>query len=133
MGGQDGFTRSPLSYDISSDTFMAGITLRPNDRVKLGVHLTYNDASSGLEQFELTADEYEARTPSTSFDFDQSHTYSDLDTSRLEGELEARYSLNDSFWLGGWYRYIEFTDDAPYLYDTTGKVQFITAAVGYTF
>ena len=133
MGGQDGFTRSPLSYDISSDTFMAGITLRPSDRIKLGAHLTYNDATSGLDQFELTADEYEARTPSMSFDFDESHTYSDLDTSRLEGQLEARYSINDSFWLGGWYRYIVFTDDAPYLEDTTGTVQLITAAVGCTF
>lgn len=133
MGGQDGFTRSPLSYGISSDTVMAGISLKPSERFKLGMHLTWNDSQAALDPFELTADEYEAITPSMSFDFTDSASYSALDTSRLEGQLEAKYTVSDDFWLGLWFRHIDFSDDSPYLYDTSGTVQFITAAVGWVF
>ena len=31
------------------------------------------------------------------------------------------------------YHYIDYQDDAPYLYDTSGEYQFIAAALGWVF
>ena len=133
MGGQDGFARDPLEYEIDSSTMMAGVKIKPSKKLGLGLSVSLNDSESSLEPFDLPADSYVATHPTMLYDFSQSHTYSNLDTSRLEAEAEAKYKFSEGFWLGVWYRHIDFEDDAPYLYDTSGTVKFITAALGWTF
>jgi len=66
-------------------------------------------------------------------DFSQTQTYSDLDVQQIDGSLNAKYLVSDSIWVRGAYHYIDYADDAPYLYDTTGRNHLFTAALGWIF
>jgi len=122
-----------LSYGSSSDVIMAGVSLHPSKRLDLGVHLVWTSSKAELDPFSLAAPDYVARVPSMIYDFSQTPSYSRLDTSRVDGQLEATYHVSDAFRVFGSWRYADFQDDAPYLYDTTGSVQFLTLAGGWTF
>lgn len=124
MGGQDGFARDPLAYDTTSDVLMAGLRLRPADSFDLGLSLTWTDSEASISQLDLAdqAADYVATHPSMIYDFTSSHTYSDLDTSRLDAEVDATYHFSKTLRLNLRYRRAEFEDDAPYLYDTTGSL-----------
>jgi hypothetical protein len=132
MGGQDGFSRTLSHYDEEANTFMGGLKVHPG-KWNLALSLGYTAATAGLAPFELRADDYVATHPSMTFDFSQSHTYSNIDVSRLDGDLNLKYSVSDMLWLRFWYRYVDFTDDDPYLYDTTGSVQWATVSAGWRF
>jgi hypothetical protein len=132
MGGQDGYSRTLSRYNEESDTVMGGIKIHPGSW-NLGLSLGYTAATAGMDPFELRADDYVATHPSMSFDFSQSHTYSNIDVSRLDGNLHLKYTFNDGLWLRFWYRYVDYTDDDPYLYDTSGTVQWATVSAGWKF
>ncbi|MCP4896907.1 MAG: hypothetical protein GY906_08015 [bacterium] len=133
MGGQDGFSRDMLSYNIDNNVLMGGINIKPSDTFKLGLNLTWTKSEAALDPFDLPADDYVAITPTMFYDFSRSHTYSDLDTTRVDAEVTAKWKLGDAFWLYGAWRYADFQDDAPYMYDTTGSVSFYTLAAGWSF
>lgn len=112
---------------------MAGLKLKPAERWELGLGLTWTSADAALDPFSLPADDYVATHPSMSFDFSHAHTYSDLDTTRIEGELTATYHINKTFWINAGYRYADFSDDAPYMYDTSGSISLYSLALGWNF
>jgi hypothetical protein len=87
-----------------------------------------------MESFELLAPaDFLARNPNMSYDFSQTWAASDLDLSRLEGSITARYSLTGRFLLAGEYRYVDLQDDAPYLEDATGTVSYWSISLGWNF
>lgn len=133
MGGQDGFSRDLLAYATESNVLMGGVTVHPSERWDLGLHLVWTASEAGLDPFDLPADDYVAITPPTVFDFSQTHTFSDLDTTRVDGELSAKYHFSDTFRLYGAWRYADFSDDAPYLEDTSGSFNMYTFAFGWVF
>ncbi len=132
MGGQDGFSRTVSKYNEESNTIMGGIKIHPG-KWDLGLNLGYTAAEGGMDPYELRADDYVATHPSMSFDFSQSYSYSNMDVSRLDGNVHLKYNISEAFWLRFWYRYVDYTDDDPYLYDTSGTVQWATVSAGWNF
>jgi hypothetical protein len=112
---------------------VGGIKLHPSKKATLGASLAWTDSNAALDPFDLPADDYVAITPPMSYDFSQSHTFSDLDISRIDADLLFKYKFSDGFWLRADYRITDYQDDAPYLYDTSGSVQWVTAAAGFKF
>ena len=133
MGGQDGFARDQLSYHSESNVLMGGVKFKPTEKFYIGLYLTSTDSKAALDAFDLSAPDYVATHPPMSYDFSMTHTYSDLDTSRFDAHLKARYKFGTASWLTGIYRRIDFTDDAPYLYDTSGTIDIFTLAFGMSF
>jgi hypothetical protein len=133
MGGQDGYSRDLLTYNEEANTLLGGIKIHPTTRWDLGLSLSYTSAEAGLDPFGLPADDYVATHPQMAFDFSKTYTYSDLDVSRLDGDLMIKYKLSDAMWLRFSWSYVDYTDDAPYLYDTGGSVQWATLAAGWYF
>ena len=133
MGGQDGYSRDMLSYDSESNTFMAGLKYAKKDKMELGLDLSYMQSEAGLDPFDLSADDYVATHPPMAYDFSTSHLNSDIDSTRVDADLWAKFFFGTNWWLRLRYHYVDFQDDAPYLYDTSGKYQYATAAVGYIF
>jgi len=133
MGGQDGFARDLLSYDTESSSLLAGFKYQTNKKWDLGLDFSLTAAEAGLDPFDLSAPDYVATHPTMSFDFSQTHTNSDLDSTRVDVDLWAKFWLNEGLWLRFRYHYIDYQDDAPYLYDTSGEYQFIAAALGWVF
>ncbi|MCK5376387.1 MAG: MtrB/PioB family outer membrane beta-barrel protein [Acidobacteria bacterium] len=133
MGGQDGFTRDLLNYGSESNSLLAGFKYQANDKWDLGLDFSWTQAEAALSPFELSAPEYEATHPTMSFDFSQTHTYSDLDSTRIDADAWLKYWFNKGLWLRFRYHYIDFQDDAPYLYDTSGTFQYIAGALGWVF
>ena len=114
---------------------MAGIRFEPAKRFEMGLGLSLTQSEAAMEPFDIAdqaADSVETHPP-TLYDFSQVHTYSDLDTTRLEGTVDARYSIRDDFWLTLLFRHIDYDDDAPYMYDTSGTLQLYTMALGWSF
>jgi hypothetical protein len=133
MGGQDGFSRDLLEYEDDSTSLLGGVRLSPSKKTELGLHLAYTKSEAGLDPFDLPADDYVAITPPMIYDFSKSHTYSMLEITRFDGELDFKYKFSDDFWLRAAYKYVDYKDDMPYLFDTTGTVQWATLALGWYF
>ncbi len=133
MGGQDGFSRDLLTYDDESISLLGGLRFKTSKKSSLGLSLAWTDSSAGLQAFDLPADDYVAITPPTQYDFSRSHTYSDLDINRIDGDILFKYSFTDDVWLRADYRIIDYSDDAPYMADTSGTVQWATIALGWRF
>ena len=133
MGGQDGYSRDLLHYTEESNSLLAGLKINPKDSWVLGFDFGYTTSEGGLDQFDLPADDYVAITPPMSYDFSKSHTYSKIDVSRFNFDAMFKLKFTDSMWMRLWYKYIDFTDDDPYLYDTTGTVSLATITAGWSF
>lgn len=133
MGGQDGYSRDLLNYNEESNSLLAGVNVRPGKRWSLGFNLGYTQAEGGLDPFDLPADDYVAVTPSMSYDFSKTHTYSNIDVSRFNGDAMVKFTFTDDLWLRFWYKVVDFSDDDPYLYDTSGIVQWATVTAGWSF
>lgn len=86
-----------------------------------------------MDQLGLSAPEFSAMHDLQPYDYSMTHTFSDLDVSRFDGSAELRYQLTKTFSLRGLYRYVDYQDDAPYLYDTSGKVQIVSGGFGLVF
>lgn len=133
MGGQAGFSRDLLNYNSETNTFMAGFKYGTDKKFEIGADLSWMATTAALDPFDLPADDYVAITPPMSYDFSQSHTYSDIDNTRLDAFLWAKIWFKERMWLRLRYHLVDFADDAPYLYDTTGQYQFGAASFGLTF
>ena len=133
MGGQDGFSRSMLNYNEESNTLMAGLKIHPGENWDLGLNLGYTASEGGLDPFELTADDYVAITPTMSYDFSKTNTYSNIDVNRFNLDAMFKYKFTDDHWLRFWYPDVDFSDSDPYLYDTSGAVQWATITAGWYF
>ena len=79
------------------------------------------------------AEAWAAPKPNQSYDFSQTHLNSDLDTTYLEAGLKARFKVKEGMFLTGTYRVLDFDDDAPYLGDDTGSVDYYGLGVGWKF
>ena len=120
-----------VDYETESSTLVGGVSLRPNDRFDLQFNAAWNQSDATMLPWDMDVDQL----PSGSmlYDYSRVYTYSDLDTSRVELGVEATYRFNDQLWLRGEYRWLDFTDDAPYLLDTTGSASFYHLGLGWTF
>jgi opacity protein-like surface antigen len=133
MGGQDGFSRTVLDYSSEMNSLMAGLQYQVKDKMELGIDFGLTQSEAALAPFELPADDYVETHPTMSFDFTNTYTNSDLDSTRIDADLWAKFWFKDNIWLRLRYHYVDYQDDAPYLYDTSGKYQFASAAVGWVF
>lgn len=133
MGGQDGFSRDILKYNEESNSVLAGVKIRPGDNWDLGLNVAYTASEGGLDPFDLPADDYVAITPPMSYDFSKSHTYSNIDVDRFNFDAMLKYKFDNDIWLRFWYQIADFGDNDPYLYDTTGAVQWATVTAGWSF
>ena len=95
--------------------------------------LVYADAALDPFDFDVTADYNLGGRPNQSYDFSQTYTFSDLDVSRTELGARFRYAATELLAVWGYYRYLDFEDDAPYLYDTSGSVSFYSLGLAWTF
>ena len=133
MGGQDGFSRNMLKYNEESNTLMAGLKIHPGENWDLGFNLGYTASEGGLDPFELSADDYVAITPTMSYDFSKTNTYSNIDVERFNLNAMFKYKFTDDLWMRLWYEYVDFSDNDPYLYNTSGAVQWATVSAGWSF
>ncbi len=93
-----------------------------------------NTAEASLDPFSFPEGEvFAASRPNQWYDFTRTHTFSDLDTTFQEVALKAKYRVNERTYLTGGYRYLDYEDDAPYLYDTSGSVDFYSLGIGWLF
>lgn len=123
-----------IEYGSSSTTLLGGMQWRPTERFDLGLSLAWNQADAAMGSFQLLAPaDFLARNPNMVYDFTRSWEASDLDLSRLEGAVTARYSITERFSLAAEYRYVDLQDDAPYLEDASGTVDFWSFGLGWSF
>jgi hypothetical protein len=113
---------------------MGGLKFKVTEAFKIGFDLAYVNATAGMSQFRFTkAEEWAAPKPMQNYDMSKVHTYSDLDTTRFESDLWAKFGFGKSLFLYGDWRYVDYADDAPYLYDTSGKISWYTLSLGWSF
>jgi hypothetical protein len=97
------------------------------------VQLNYATGDASMGPFDLSNPEYTARVPLIQLDFSQTPGYSDLDVRSIDAGVDATYRFASNLLVRGAYRYVEFDDAAPYLYDTSGKNNLVYFSIGYDF
>ena len=112
---------------------MGGVRFSPNDHWDLGLNLTWTSSDAKMDSFDLSADDYAATHPSTVWDFSQTPGYSKIDVSRIDVDFTVNYHINKTFFVGGRYRYADYDDNHPYLYDTSGTINILYGYLGWTF
>jgi len=75
---------------------------------------------------------FAANKPNQSYDFTNTYLASDLDSTRFQVGVNARYHFKPAVWVSGEYTYIDYQDDASYLYNTTGTVDVYSLSVGWS-
>ncbi len=109
-----------------------GLEWQPTNELELGLDLAWTEAEAALAPFDFEVPGT-LLNPNQSYDFTLTHTNSDLDLSRLELALRLRYQATAQLAVTGGYRYLDFQDDTPYLYDTSGEVSFYSLGLAYSF
>ena len=124
-----------MEYENEDSTLMGGVTIKPSEAFEIGIDAVYSSSAGALEQYTFAdvPPDFLASKPNQSYDFSHSHTYSDLDVTRLELAISFRYAVSEMMSVRGGYRYIDLEDDAPYLYDTTGSVDFYSLGLAWSF
>lgn len=112
---------------------MAGLNVRPAEPVTLSFVASYTASDFAMDPMTLNGGEFASHHELQPYDYSMTHTFSDLDVSRFDGTAELRYEISKTFSVRGLYRYIDYQDDAPYLYDTTGKVHVVSGGFGLAF
>ena len=113
---------------------MGGISFQPTKPLTVDLDLAWNEASASFQSFRFAEGEaFAAMRPHQSFDFTQTFTNSDLDTSFVEAGIRARYDIKQDVYLTAGYRYLDFDDSAPYLGDDSGTAEFVNFGVGWAF
>ena len=134
MSGQLGSAASQIEYETTSNTLSVGFAYQPSDKVEIAIDGVWNDADAAMETFDFDVPaEFLAANVNMSYDFTATHLNSDLDVSRFELGVHGRFGVADSFGIVAGYRYVDFEDDAPYLYDTSGSVSLYSLGVGWVF
>lgn len=131
--GQDGSSRDVFDYSTDNDVIFAGINTTATEKLQLGFDIVYTNSDASLDEVGLNGGKWVTTHPAQLYDFSDMDTYSDLDLSRLEMTASARYAFAERWWASGYYRYADFEDDTPYLYDTTGSVDEFGLSVGRSF
>jgi len=131
--GQAGSARDIFDYDTDNDVIFAGINTNATEKLRIGFDIVYTNSDAALDEVGISAPSWTATHPAQIYDFSDTDTYSDLDICRLEATLNAQYTFSERWWMSGYYRYADVTDDAPYLYDTSGSVDEIGLSVGRRF
>lgn len=123
-----------IEYESTSNTFTAGLNYHASKKVEIGIDGVWNDADAALEAFDFDVPQaFLAANPNMSYDFTLTHLNSDLDVSRLELGIHGRFEVAERIGIVAGYRYLDFEDDAPYLYDTSGSVSFYNLGVAWVF
>ena len=108
--------------------------MKATETFKWGLNLVWNSAQAGLDPFRmLLGEQWAASKPNQFYDFSQTNIYSDLDTERWYGLIYGQYSFRENLWLWAGYTYQDYSDNAPYLYDTTGSADTYAARLGWSF
>lgn len=112
---------------------MAGVNLRPAKPLTVALLASYTASDFAMDPMTLNGGDFAATRDLQPYDYSLTHTFSDLDVSRFDGSAELRYQISKMFTVRGLYRYVDYKDDAPYLYDTTGKVHIVSGGFGIVF
>lgn len=135
MTGQFGSSRSLVNYETTSNTLSGGFNFKVASSFTLFANAVYNDADGSMDPFTIsvTPDFNLDAKPNQNFDFSQTYLWSDLEISRTELEIGGTYDFSTALFITGAYRYIDLSDDAPYLVDVSGEADFYALSVGYRF
>ena len=134
MSGQAGSARALLNYNTEMNTVVGGFKVKPSDKLYFKVDIAHNTSEAEIDPFRMPeAEAWAASKPNQSYDFSQVHLNSDLDTTFLEAGLKANYEVKEGMYLTGSYRYLDFEDDAPYLGDDTGSVDYYGLGIAWKF
>jgi hypothetical protein len=112
---------------------MAGINVRPARPLTIALLASYTASDFAMDPMTLNGGEFAETQHLMPYDYSKNHTFSDLDVSRFDGSAELRYQVSKAFSLRGLYRYVDYQDDAPYLYDTSGTVHIVSGGFGLVF
>jgi hypothetical protein len=121
-------------YENTTHVVSAGVNLHPAAAFDLGVSLNWALARASMGRLGLVADPaFLAKVPVMNYDFAPTPSFSDLDTANVDVLADATYRVNSRVWVRGAYRYVDFDDEAPYLYDTAGSNNLVYLSLGWAF
>jgi len=125
---------SVTDYESKTHVVSAGFNVHPAPQFDLGVSLNWALARASMGRVGLSADPaFLAKVVGMDYNFTSTPSFSDLDTTNVDFLADATYRVSQSVFVRGSYRYVDYSDDAPYLYDTSGKNNLVYLGLGWAF
>ena len=116
------------------NTLVGGFKVKPSEKFYIAVDVAHNTSEAELDPFRMPeAEAWAAAKPNQSYDFSQVHLNSDIDTIFLEAGLKASLQVREGMYVTGNFRVLDFEDDAPYLGDDTGSVNYFGLGLAWKF
>jgi len=112
---------------------VAGIGYRPTDFMGFNLDLGHTRSDAGMTPFDFYDAAFFADHGDALISMGRTHSYSDLDVEYNTVHFGFRYDFTPDVWLLADYDYADYSDDDPYLHDTSGRVHYYTLAVGIRF
>ena len=96
--------------------------------------MTYSLWEETMDQVDLSAPaEIKEKLHWSTYDLDELHTYSDLDAASWDATFGAEARIGTATWARFSYSYVDYQDDAPYLADLGGNVDYYRLGVRWLF
>jgi len=86
-----------------------------------------------MGNFDLSRPDFTERFPLLWWDFSRTPEWSDLDLDSVDARVDLKYRFTRNVFARGGYRYVKANDNAPYLYDLTGRNNLLYFSLGYLF
>ncbi len=117
-------------------TLLLGADFAATEKLKFNGGLIFNWSKSEMDN--LSASYYEGKDPAA-FGYDHSIAFSvwednsDQKIKEIEYYLGCSYDVNDMMSVNFNASYTDYSDDEPYLYDTTGDIFLVNAGLTFRF
>lgn len=111
-----------------------GSNVRLGERLKVGLDASYIVTDEGMNQLLMGVPaDVLARLKFSSYDLDQLHTYSDLDSRQWDVSLRGEARLTPKLSGVASYSFLDYDDSSPYLEDLTGTLNLLSVGLKYSF
>jgi len=132
--GQFGSSSDSARNNGTDTTFSIGGNLVASERVTLALDVTFSMWEESLDQVDLSAPhDILEKLHWSSYDLSRLHTYSDLDATSWDATLSAEARLGARTYGTLSYSYFDYQDDAPYLADLGGNIDYVRLGLRWAF
>ena len=125
-----------MEYNTDVHTLLLSADFEASEKLKFNGGVIFNWGQAEMEN--LSAAYFEGKQPAT-FGYDHELAFavwednSDLDIEEIEYFLGCTYDFNERLTINLNASYTDYSDDEPYLYDTSGDLLLVNAGLTFRF
>ena len=125
-----------MEYNTDVHTLLLSADFEASEKLRFNGGIIFNWGEAEMDNLSAA---YNEGTPPVNFGFDHALAFavwednSDLDIEEIEYYLGCTYDFNERLTINLNASYTDYSDDEPYLYDTSGDLLLVNAGLTFRF